>query len=101
MSVGAMFAGAPHAADRQYVFKTLGASPWPTDGMDLQRAAEISAYWVRFARSGDPNDAALPQWPRLAASDTRLLDFTNEGPVARPPPGNEALAAIARSYAGE
>ena len=89
---------APHASDRQYVFNTLGASPWPT-GSEDQRAADLtSAYWVAFARAGDPNGDGRPAWPRYAATDDRLLELTNSGAVARAVPGVPTLEAIADSY---
>ena len=91
--------GAVHASDRQYVFQTLAASPWPTDARDAGLAATISAYWVAFARTGDPNGAGRPAWPRYGASD-RLLEFTNAGPVAKVTPDAAALDAIAGSYGG-
>src|SRR5262249_5870779 len=60
-----MLKAAPHAIDRQFVFKTLAASPWPTDDMDAKQAGLVSAYWVAFAKTGDPNSGGkLPTWPR-------------------------------------
>ena len=96
LSAGApkMLTGAPHASDRQYVFKTLNASPWPTDARDAALAETISAYWVAFAKTGDPNGPGRPAWPRYDAAD-RLIDFTNDGPVAKVTPDAASLNAIA------
>ena len=90
--------GAVHASDRQYVFQTLAQSPWPTDARDAALATTISAYWVAFARTGDPNGAGRPHWPAYNSKDM-LMDFTNDGPVARATPDAAALDAIAQSYA--
>ncbi len=88
-----MLKGAPHASDRQYVFQTLGASPWPTDARDAALARTISAYWVAFAKTGDPNGPGRPEWPRYDGHD-RLLNFTNDGPVAMTTPDAAGLDAI-------
>jgi para-nitrobenzyl esterase len=89
---------APHASDRQYVFKTLNASPWPTGPMDTKAADVISAYWVAFARAGDPNGAARPQWPKYSPAADELMEFTNSGPVVRKTPDPGILEAIASKY---
>jgi para-nitrobenzyl esterase len=93
--------GAPHAAERQYVFRTLNASTWPTDAIDETAAEIISAYWLAFAKTGDPNGDGHPTWPAYAAKADRLLDFTNTGPVARKTPDAAVLDAIGavRGYA--
>ena len=91
--------GAVHASDRQYVFQTLNASPWPTDARDAALAKTISAYWVAFAKTGDPNgpdpkNSGRPAWPRYDTSD-RLIEFTNAGPVIEPTPDAKPLDALA------
>lgn len=88
--------GAVHASDRQYVFQTLAASPWPTDDRDAFLAKTISAYWVAFARTGDPNGKGRPVWPRYDAGD-RLMNFTNDGPIAEPTPDAAALDFLGRA----
>jgi len=88
--------GAVHASDRQYVFQTLAASPWPTDGRDALLAKGISAYWVAFAKTGDPNGRGRPVWPRYDAGD-RLINFTNDGPKAEPTPDAAVLDFIGRA----
>lgn len=89
---------APHASDRQYVFKTLDASPWPTGPLDEKAATLMSAYWVAFAKTGDPNGAGRLQWPGYRAAEDRLIDFRNDGPVIEKTPNSVALGAIAAGY---
>jgi para-nitrobenzyl esterase len=93
------FQGAPHASDRQYVFRTLGASPWPTDARDSALADTMSAYWVAFARTGDPNGGGRPRWPAATPAADTLLDFTDDGPRAVPVPHAERLDALAAVHA--
>jgi para-nitrobenzyl esterase len=86
--------GAPHASERQYVFRTLNASTWPTDAMDAAAAEVMSAYWVAFARDGDPNGGDRPAWPAYDAKADKLLDFANDGPLVRVTPDAAVLDAI-------
>jgi len=88
---------APHAQERQHVFKTLKTSPWPTDAND-QRASELmSAYWVAFAKTGNPNGGGRPEWP-LASEDNRVFEFTNKAPTIAQQPHAAALDVIAQKY---
>lgn len=97
-SVQSRFKGMPHAQERQYVFNTLHTSPWPTDANDQVQADFAMAYWVNFAKSGDPNGPGLPAWPRYASGSDQLLDFTNAGPVAKVSPHKARWDAIAARY---
>lgn len=97
-SVRAKFAGAPHASERQYVFRTLTASPWPTGPMD-ERAAEImSAAWVAFAKTGSPNRTGQPVWPAVVEGGNHLLNITNDGLVVEKIADGSVLDAIAEHY---
>jgi para-nitrobenzyl esterase len=89
---------APHASDRQYVFKTLSTSPWPTGPLDEKAAALISAYWVAFAKTGDPNGGGRLKWPAYNPTADELINFKNEGPVVEKTPNVAALDAIAAGY---
>ena len=93
-----MLTGAPHASERQYVFDTLAASPWPTTDADKPLAAGMNAYWADFARRGDPNGDHRPHWPRYSAEADELLDFTNSGPVAEKTPRPGVLKALGDRY---
>ncbi len=97
-SVQSRFKGMPHAQERQYVFNTLHTSPWPTDANDQKQADYAIAYWVNFAKSGDPNGGGLPQWPTYSTTSDQLLDFTNAGPVAKVSPHKARWDAIAARY---
>ena len=37
--------------------------------------------WVQFARTGNPNSTALPQWPAYQSPDYRLLAFGDQTTV--------------------
>ena len=87
--------GAGHAWDRQYVFHTLNASPWPTDTMDARAADLISAYWAGFGRTGDPNGGDRPAWPQ-AGETLQTLQFSNDGPTLLVDPLGTRLELLAR-----
>ncbi|WP_298746315.1 carboxylesterase family protein [uncultured Brevundimonas sp.] len=92
-------AGATHASERQYVFDTLTASPWPTAEMDQRQAEAMAGYWTTFAAKGDPNGGMRPSWPEFGAEPDRLLEFTNDGPVAKDVPFADRLDLIEAYYA--
>jgi len=72
--------GTLHAFEIPYVFDIPAALVREqVTPDDKAMAAVASAYWVSFARSGDPNGGGRPTWPRHDASVDRLLQFTNEG----------------------
>lgn len=81
-----------------YVFRMLKTSGWPTDANDAAQAKTINAYWVAFAKTGDPNGGERPLWPRYGRTRDEILDFTNGGPVVARPPRRKGIEAISRLY---
>jgi para-nitrobenzyl esterase len=79
--VGAPHMKTPHAIEIPFVFDNIGKSVATTgDAPDTRAlAARVSAAWVAFARTGNPNTPQLPQWPAYAADsrDTMMLNHVS------------------------
>ena len=63
-----------HALDVPFVFETIDAVGWTDRGEvahDLSR--RIAATWTAFARTGNPDNPAIPHWPAYTASDRATL----------------------------
>jgi para-nitrobenzyl esterase len=77
-------AGATHGAEVAYVFGgVLGNSGANYAAPDRDISAAMQQYWTNFAKTGDPNGAGLPKWPKYDAAARGFLEFTDNGPVAR------------------
>jgi len=62
--------GAYHAAEISYVFHHVRSA----QETDQKLSDAMSAYWVNFATSGDPNKKNLPKWPAYQSkSDLAML----------------------------
>jgi para-nitrobenzyl esterase len=99
-SARSRFTGAPHGSDVPYVFGNLGAGVWPFSAGDSAISRTMSAYWVAFARTGDPDGDARPEWPPYTIAGDSLINFTNDGPVAEPIPDEKPLDLLAAYRAG-
>jgi len=68
-SFGGKF-GAVHGLDVAASFREA------RDGGDMARVAdELSSTWVAFARTGDPNNSKIPQWPQYDAQKRATMIF--------------------------
>jgi para-nitrobenzyl esterase len=85
-----------HGRELQFIFGVEGV---PGAGIfsrrDREVASRMRAYWVNFARSGDPNGPDLPRWDAATGGD-RLLLITNERIASGEDPFAERLDRIAR-----
>ncbi len=80
---------ATHALEIPFVFNTLntphtenftGASP------ERQLAADqMHQAWISFARSGNPNTDALPEWPRYDTNNRSTMIFNVKSEVVQDP----------------
>jgi para-nitrobenzyl esterase len=90
--------GATHASERPYVFDNLHTVGRPMGERDDRAATAMADYWTTFAKAGDPNGGDRPAWPEFGAAPDRLLEFTNDGPVAKQVPFPERLDLIEAFY---
>jgi para-nitrobenzyl esterase len=79
--------GAAHGSEITYVFDTLPTAPISYGGRDIPAATPddqkvsdaMHAYWVAFAKTGDPDSAGGPHWPRYTVAGDELLEFGADG----------------------
>jgi para-nitrobenzyl esterase len=90
--------GSAHAAELGCVFRNIKSWTGSPTPRNAQLSELISAYWVNFAKSGDPNGPGLPVWPTFTESDRMVMVFDKE-PSARPMPHLDKLKAVDAYYA--
>jgi len=89
--------GALHASEIPFVFGTVRERfESATSEEDEATANRASAYWAAFARAGDPNEGDLPNWPAFDPEQDVILEFTTDGPEAKPDPFKKRLDLVER-----
>jgi para-nitrobenzyl esterase len=83
-------AGTPHGGEIGFVFGTLtvggfGPPPPPPTAQDQTVSRMAQSYWVNFARTGNPNGAGLPAWPRYDPNKDLIFDFRPDGTAGAGP----------------
>jgi para-nitrobenzyl esterase len=90
--------GANHGAEIPFVFRNLvGGGPvglgGPARPEDNEMSELMSAYWVNFAKNGDPNGPGLPRWPAFTSASPNLMFFDTKS-SARPVPNMTQIKAL-------
>jgi para-nitrobenzyl esterase len=81
--------GASHAGELAFVFGNWGRdTPSPAN---RAMSETIQAYWVNFARTGDPNGSGLPAWPAYAGEAGQVMHFDAQAAQAGPTPNLDKL----------
>ncbi|MCX5613025.1 carboxylesterase family protein [Streptomyces sp. NBC_00047] len=76
----------PFVLDLPISFDGKGIVQIERKGADLEMVRTASGYWANFVRTGDPNGAGLPEWPRYDPATGNVMDFANTGAAAGPDP---------------
>jgi para-nitrobenzyl esterase len=85
---------AMHCMEIPFVFDNLAAgSIFTGSGPAAQRLAdEMSAAWVAFARTGNPNHRGIPQWAAFNSNQRPTMVFGPEARLVNDPGREERLA---------
>jgi para-nitrobenzyl esterase len=80
-----------HASELPFVFDDL-----PLGAAGEVPRVSLQAYWVEFARRGDPNTPALPSWPRYDLEVRAYMEFAPTGPQVDSNSGGAICALLDR-----
>jgi para-nitrobenzyl esterase len=78
----------PHTAEIPYIMDNVAEAPLFAGASedDIAMGKLMSATWVQFARTGDPNGApGLPQWPRFDGARRATMFFQKDSKVVDEP----------------
>jgi para-nitrobenzyl esterase len=95
--------GPGHGTDISFAFDNLGAgggfgTPPTPSAEDKEVARMMNAYWVNFARTGNPNGKGLQKWPLNNSKTNQILEFQRDGkPVGKTDPTKARLDVIEKA----
>jgi para-nitrobenzyl esterase len=91
--------GPGHGTDISFAFDNLRAPNEATVAPeDKEVARMMNAYWVNFAKTGNPNGTGLPQWPVYSPEKNEILDIQSDGkPVGKTDPRKARLDVIEKA----
>ncbi len=70
--------GSWHSGEEVYFYANIPDGSRLYDGDDRTLSGIMSAYFVRFIKTGDPNGDGLPVWPASREADGKLLILDRE-----------------------
>ncbi|PWT72489.1 MAG: esterase [Bacteroidetes bacterium] len=89
--------GAFHTAEIPYALSNLEKIKRPWEPADVSLSQLMSAYWINFAKTGDPNGNGLPEWPAFDPVNSKVIVFDNESKIQRLP-GKDRLDLLYEFY---
>jgi para-nitrobenzyl esterase len=92
--------GSGHGSEVPLVFANedhrAGRAPWTEEDRALSN--QLQSYWVNFAKSGDPNSAELPRWPKFQPGKATVMSLGKDSkPI--PVPAEWRLKVLSDYYA--
>lgn len=86
--------GAFHTAEVPYMLDNLKfLNNRPFELADRELAKAMSGYWVNFIKSGNPNGAGLPEWPKYNTTSYKIKSF-NAKTTTETLPDKDGLAFL-------
>ena len=83
----------PHALEIPFVFDNVATDRLSGDSETKYALAEkMSDTWLKFAHTGDPNNASIPKWPAYSPEHRATMIFDNQCRVENDPMGAERRA---------
>ena len=92
--------GAFHTGEVVYAYDNLHTLDRPWENIDHQIASRMSAYWVNFARTGNPNGRGLPEWDPFDLQKELVMQLDTVM-VEMPLPGKAKLEFWEYYYTGD
>jgi para-nitrobenzyl esterase len=91
--------GPGHGTDISFAFNNLRTPNGATVATeDKEVARMMNAYWINFAKTGNPNGKGLPDWPVYSPEKNQILDIQSDGnPVGKPDPRKARLDVIEKA----
>jgi para-nitrobenzyl esterase len=83
-----------HTAEVPYVFSVLDQGGRPFGPQDQVVSQLLQGYWLNFMRSGDPNGAGLPSWPRFDAKSGKVMALGERPGAVWPASSAERFQAL-------
>jgi para-nitrobenzyl esterase len=92
--------GAYHTAEIGYALNNLDSIQRSWLPVDRSLEKLMSAYWVQFVKTGDPNGPGIPVWGPFSGSDPQAMIFS-ESPESEALPDKAALDFLYNHYPGK
>ena len=92
--------GAFHSDDIEYVFGNLDSrkgAAWRPE--DYKISEMMQTYWTNFAKTGDPNEANLPQWPTYNSAGGWQVMQLNSNSQAMPDQHRDRYLFLQQAWA--
>ena len=90
--------GTDHGGELSYLFGTrIDQETW--DDTDRHVSQMMGDYWVRFAKTGDPNGAGAPRWEPVTKAAAPFMHFDANPHTEQPTPLEVRIEAAALAIA--